>query len=67
MMKCKRCGSGCPHSPDGFCFHCQIAVELEKTLGKSLKDAGIAEGFPDWRKPTKKDKESGENLKQGEL
>ena len=28
---------------------------MEKALGKSLKETGIDEGFPDWQKPTKTD------------
>lgn len=60
-MICKRCGSGSPDRPDGLCFHCTISVELENALSEqagkpvTLKEAGIQEGFPEWRKPTKRD------------
>lgn len=62
MMICKRCGTRCPERPHGYCFHCQIAVNLETALsvraGKpmTLKDAGIKEGFPDYEKPHKGDR-----------
>jgi len=54
-MICKRCGSRCPPHEGGYCFHCLVSTDLEKALGKSLKDAGIAEGFPDWEKPRRGD------------
>jgi len=28
---------------------------MAKAVGKPLADAGIEEGFPDWKKPTKAD------------
>ena len=54
-MICKRCGSSCPQRDSGYCLHCQVATEIEKALGKTLKEAGIGEGFPGWRKPMRKD------------
>ena len=62
MMICDRCGSRCPPDKSGFCFHCRIAVDLEKVLGKSLAEKGIGEGFPDWVKPYKSDKSIKEML-----
>ena len=56
MMICDRCGSRCPPDKSGFCFHCRIAVDLEKVLGKSLAEKGIGEGFPYCVKPPKNEK-----------
>jgi len=50
-MKCKRCGGDCPERPEGYCLHCLVATDLEKALGKTLKEAGVEEGFPDWQEP----------------
>ena len=61
-MICKRCGSSCPLREGGYCFHCKVGTDLEKRLGKSLKDAGVDEGFPDWQKPTKADRNNQGNL-----
>lgn len=55
-MKCERCGSGCPPSDDGLCFHCKVATWIDKETGGKISDGTIAEGFPDWHKPTKEDK-----------
>ena len=55
MMICNRCGSRCPPRESGYCLHCQIAVDIEEGIGKSLKEAGVDEGFPDWEKPKKGD------------
>lgn len=55
-MICSRCGSGCPTRENGMCFHCTVAVDIEKKLGRTLKDSGVNEGFPDWKKPQKGDK-----------
>lgn len=54
-MICKRCGSKCPHRPEGYCFHCLVAVKMEQAIGMPLAEAGIDEGFPEWKKPTKRD------------
>ncbi len=54
-MICNRCGSHCPQRDEGYCLHCLIGTGMEKALGKSLKETGIDEGFPDWQKPTKTD------------
>ena len=54
-MICKRCGTGGVTRVEGFCLHCQIAVDIEKELGCTLAEAGVDEGFPDWQKPTYKE------------
>ena len=54
-MICKRCGTGGVQRESGYCLHCQIAVDLESASGKTIKEMGVDEGFPDWQKPTKKD------------
>jgi len=53
-MICKRCGTDCPEREEGYCLHCLVAVNLEKLMGKSLKDMGVKEGFPDWKKPNRR-------------
>ena len=53
-MICKRCGSECPQRPEGYCFHCLVGTGIEEALGKSLKELGIGEGFPNWSKPKQK-------------
>lgn len=58
-MICKRCGSECPERPEGLCFHCIVAIALEKGLSEKaghpviLLQAGVVEGFPDWTAPTR--------------
>lgn len=51
-MICGRCGSECSERPSGYCLHCQIAVDLEEALGVPLAQAGVQEGFPDYKKPS---------------
>lgn len=61
-MICKRCGSGCPERPEGYCFHCLVTTDLEQALSEkvgkpiTLSEAGVQEGFPDWQKPSRKDR-----------
>jgi len=61
-MICKRCGSGCPLNPDGLCFHCRVAIYIDEGTGGKISDGTIAEGFPDWEKPHKSDKQQGSLL-----
>jgi hypothetical protein len=62
MMICNRCGTRCPPSDSGLCFHCQVGHELQQAISQkagkaiTLAEAGIREGFPDWQKPKKRDK-----------
>jgi len=52
-MICKRCGTKCPEREHGYCFHCQIATDMEKALSEkagrpiTLAEAGVIEGFPE--------------------
>ena len=50
-MWCKRCGSECPERPEGYCFHCLVAVGIDKATGGKITDETVKEGFPDWQKP----------------
>ncbi len=54
-MICKRCGTGGFSREGGYCLHCQLAIDIETSIGTTLEKAGVDEGFPDWQKPTKKD------------
>lgn len=61
-MICKRCNTKCPERPEGYCFHCLIATDMEKALSEkagrpiTLAEAGVVEGFPEHsnKKITKK-------------
>lgn len=59
-MICKRCGSGCPERVEGYCFHCLVAVFIDEATGGKIIDGTIAEGFPHWQKPSRKDKKQSE-------
>jgi len=48
-MICKRCGSDCPESPDGYCFHCHVGIEVGLVDSATMIPVkGIQEGFPDF-------------------
>ena len=55
-MICERCGTGDFRREGGYCLHCQLAIAIEVALGTTLEKAGVDEGFPDWKKPTQKDR-----------
>jgi len=55
-MICKRCGGACPERESGYCFHCQVSVDLDEATGGKISDSTIKEGNPDWQKPHKGDK-----------
>lgn len=55
-MICKRCGSRCLFRSEGVCFHCLVALEIDKATGGKISNGTIQEGFPDWEKPHKDDK-----------
>lgn len=57
-MICQRCGSHYEHdreSRPGYCFHCIVALDIDEATGGAISKGFIAEGFPEWQKPTKKD------------
>ena len=53
MAICRRCGTGGVTRESGYCLHCQIAIDIEAMSGKPIKEMGIEEGLPDYKKPTK--------------
>jgi hypothetical protein len=57
-MICKRCGSGSNYRASEMCFHCEVGTELDKITSGKLSDGTIQEGFPDWHKETKFEKNS---------
>lgn len=55
-MICIRCGTGTPYRETGYCLHCEIGVASGLIDPDTHKiRGGVAEGFPDWQKPSLKD------------